>query len=92
MDLRLIDVESGGVLCAGSSSGKDLVKIPDEATEKLSKKGTNCTIVNARNIPMNPFHRGMTDEMKILSKQIEQADNIIIGMGIHNYSINYYVN
>ena len=59
-----------------------------KVAEKLSKKGINCTIVNARNIPMNPFHRGMTDEMKILSKQIEQADNIIIGMGIHNYSIN----
>lgn len=38
LDLRLIDVESGGVLCAGSSSGKVLVKLPDEATQNLSQK------------------------------------------------------
>jgi TolB-like protein len=38
LDLRLIDVESGSVLCAGSSSGKVLVKLPDEATENLSQK------------------------------------------------------
>jgi TolB-like protein len=38
LDLRLIDVESGSVLCAGSSSGKVLVKLPDQATENLSQK------------------------------------------------------
>ena len=51
-------------------------------------KGNNITIVDARNIPMQPIHRGRTPEMETLAKQVEEADNIIIGMGVHCYSIN----
>jgi NAD(P)H-dependent FMN reductase len=56
--------------------------------QELIEKGDNITFVDAREIPMNPVHRGITPEMETLAKQIEQADNIIIGMGVHCYSVN----
>jgi len=56
--------------------------------QELIAKGDNITFVDARNIPMQPVHRGLSPEMETLAKQVEQADNIIIGMGVHCYSIN----
>ncbi len=60
----------------------------NEVLTLLSSKGVNCTIVDARNIPMYATHREFTSEMEALSVEIKKADNIIIGMGIHCYSIN----
>lgn len=54
----------------------------------LCKKKVDCTIIDSRNIPMNPTHGQLTVEMQSLSKKIDAADNIIIGMGVHCYSIN----
>ena len=60
-----------------------------KAVEKqLIARGEIITFVDAREIPMSPVHRGITDEMQQLAKQIKQADNIIIGMGVHCYSVN----
>ena len=59
-----------------------------EVLKILSSEGVNCTIVDARNIKIQPTHNEVTDEMKALAKQIEETDNIIIGMGVHCYSIN----
>ena len=56
--------------------------------EELIAKGDNITFVDARNIPMQPVHRGGTPEMETLAKQVDEADNIIIGMGVHCYSVN----
>ena len=56
--------------------------------EELIAKGDNITFVDARDIPMQPVHRGLSPEMGTLAKQVEQADNIIIGMGVHCYSVN----
>ena len=56
--------------------------------EELISKGDNITFVDARNIPIQPVHRGLSPEMETLVKQVEQADNIIIGMGVHCYSVN----
>ena len=56
--------------------------------EELIAKGDNITFVNAMNIPMQPVHRGVTPEMETLAKQVDEADNIIIGMGVHCYSVN----
>jgi len=60
-----------------------------KAVEKqlLSKENT-ITFADAREIPMNPAHREITDEMQQLTEQVKQADNIIIGMGVHCYSVN----
>jgi len=60
----------------------------NEVVKTLSKKGVNCTIIDARDIPMLPTHTGLTPEMEALAKQIKETDNIIIGMGVHCYSIN----
>ena len=59
-----------------------------EVLKILSNKGVNCTIIDARNIKIQPTHNEVTDEMKALTKRIEETDNIIIGMGVHCYSIN----
>ena len=60
-----------------------------KAVEKeLISKGNNITFVDAKEIPMQPYHRKTSEEMKALSEQIGKADDIIIGMGIHCYSIN----
>ena len=60
-----------------------------KAVEKeLISKDNTITFVDAKDIPMQPFHRETSNEMKALSEQIAEADNIIIGMGVHCYSIN----
>ena len=59
-----------------------------EAEKQLIDKGVNCTFVDAREVPMKAFHQQATKEMKSLSELINQTDNIIIGMGVHCYSIN----
>jgi len=56
--------------------------------EELIAKGNKITFVDAMNIPMQPVHRGRTPEMETLAKQVDEADNIIIGMGVHCYSVN----
>ena len=56
--------------------------------EILTTKGVNCTFIDARNIQIQPCHLGITKEMEILIKMINNTDNIIIGMGVHCYSLN----
>ena len=56
--------------------------------QELTSKGNNITFVDAKEIPMQPFHRETSEEMQVLNKKIREADNIIIGMGVHCYSIN----
>ena len=59
----------------------------NKVANNLSDKGATCTLVDARNISMLPTHNKLTTEMEILAKQIDEADNIIIGMGVHCYSV-----
>ena len=56
--------------------------------EQLLTRKNNITFVDAREIPMDPVHRRITDEIQQLAEQVKQADNIIIGMGVHCYSVN----
>ena len=56
--------------------------------KKLIAKGDAITFVDAREIPMYPVHREITDKMQQLAEKVKQADNIIIGMGVHCYSVN----
>ena len=56
--------------------------------QQLIAKGNNVTFVDARKIPMHPVHRKITNEIQQLAEQVKQADNIIIGMGVHCYSVN----
>ena len=70
---------------AGNSRSYLLCKAVEQ---ELLDKGNNIIFVDAREIPMQPTHQGFTDKMETLTKQVEEADNIIFGMGVHCYSIN----
>ena len=70
-----------------SNSSRSFI-LCNEVFKSLSSKGSKCTIVDARNISLRPTHNKPTVEMDTLSNQIEETDNIIIGMGVHCYSIN----
>jgi NAD(P)H-dependent FMN reductase len=56
--------------------------------KSLAKKGVDCSIIDARNITMHPTHKKLSPDMENLAIQIKKTDNIIIGMGVHCYSIN----
>ena len=77
------------LILSGSVSETSRSFLLCKAVEKqLIAKGETITFIDAREIPMNPEHRQRTDEMKRLAEQVKQADNIIIGMGVHCYSVN----
>ena len=59
-----------------------------EALKRLKDKGAECTMIDTRDIKIQPTHQGITNTMNNLANKIEKADNIIIGMGVHCYSIN----
>ena len=60
-----------------------------KAVEKqLTDKGVNCTFIDAREVSMQACHLGTTKEMDVLTELIKKTDNIIIGMGVHCYSVN----
>ena len=56
--------------------------------KKLLSQKVNVTFVDARNISVNAYHHKDTDDKKWLTEVIKENDNIIIGMGIHCFSIN----
>ena len=56
--------------------------------EELTSQGVNCTLIDVRRMQIQPCHLGITKEMEFLTKTIKDTDNIIIGMGVHCYSIN----
>ena len=77
------------LILSGSVSENSRSFLLCKAVERqLITKGDTITFVDAREIPMHPEHRRKTDKMQQLAKQIKQADNIIIGMGVHCYSVN----
>ena len=60
----------------------------NSVANNLNSKGVNCTIIDSRNIPLHHTHSPISIEMERLSMKIKEADNIIIGMGVHCYSLN----
>jgi NAD(P)H-dependent FMN reductase len=56
--------------------------------KRLSANGINCKLVDARKLTIEAVHKKKTKDMLNLSKLIKETDNIIIGMGVHCYSIN----
>jgi len=70
-----------------SNSSRSFI-LCNEVFKCLSSKGSKCTMIDARNVSLRPTHNKPTIQMEALSKQIEETDNIIIGMGVHCYSIN----
>ena len=60
----------------------------NKAKNELSKKNINCEIIEAREIQLTACHYNQSSSMNFLTEKISKADNYIIGMGVHNYSIN----
>ena len=77
------------LILSGSISENSRSFLLCRAVERqLIAKGDTITFLDSRKIPMNPAHREITDEIQQLAEQVKQADNIIIGMGVHCYSVN----
>ena len=76
------------ILSSSLSSNSRSYLLCKAVEQELISKGNLITFVDAKEIPMKPFHRETSKGMKALSEQIGKVDNIIIGMGVHCYSIN----
>ena len=59
-----------------------------EVNNELLERGIESKIIDAREIKLTAYHYKESLKMKDLSKEISKADNLIIGMGVHCYSIN----
>ena len=57
-------------------------------TKELEKKKISVKLFDVRKIKLRPYHSEITQGMINLKNQIKSCDNIIFGMGVHNYSIN----
>ncbi|HHB78914.1 MAG TPA: hypothetical protein ENK85_06745 [Saprospiraceae bacterium] len=54
----------------------------------LSGQSIQIDFVDLRDYDLAPVHRSKTADMERLTEKVKEADNIIIGMGVHCYSIN----
>tara|TARA_B100001540_G_scaffold194218_1_gene171145 strand:- start:5472 stop:5987 length:516 start_codon:yes stop_codon:yes gene_type:complete len=70
-----------------SQSSKSFI-LCKSVEKELIKKNVRCKLIDIRKIHINPYHINDTPGMEELKKEIEKTDNLIIGMGVHNYSIN----
>ena len=59
-----------------------------EVYNRLSAKGIEVKMIDAKDIDLRPCHKEISESMKKLNNEVDDADNIIIGMGVHCYSIN----
>ena len=59
-----------------------------EVYNRLSAKGIEVKMIDARDIDLRPCHKEISESMTKLNNEVDDADNIIIGMGVHCYSIN----
>jgi len=55
---------------------------------ELSNKSVEIDFVDLRDYDLAPVYRGKTADMDRLTEKVKEADNIIIGMGVHCYTIN----
>jgi FMN reductase len=59
-----------------------------KVSEKLVLNGVDVELIDARELKLEPYHRGPTSDMQELAEKIKFADNVIFGMGVHCYSVN----
>ena len=59
-----------------------------EIYNRLTIDGVETELIDARKIELVPHHINSTKSMLELSKKVKSSNNIIIGMGVHCYSIN----
>lgn len=58
-----------------------------EIASRLKKEGVKTELADARDLNLRPHHKGQTEDMLKLSEQVKNCDNLIIGMGVHCYSV-----
>ena len=59
-----------------------------EVYNRLSVKGIEVKMIDARDMDLRPCHTKISESMTELDNEVDHADNIIIGMGVHCYSVN----
>ena len=59
-----------------------------EVAKKLKSQEIECNLIDARSLDLKSSHGTKTPSMIEAIKKINEADNLIIGMGVHNYSVN----
>ena len=60
----------------------------NEVNQKIKDLGFRSEVIDARSISLNAYHLTQSKELDDLSNKISKADNLIIAMGVHNFSIN----
>jgi len=60
----------------------------EEVYNRLKLNNIEVELVDARSMKLNLCHTEKSESMNVLSEKIADCDNIIIGMGVHCYSIN----
>ena len=59
-----------------------------EVYSRLKQNNIEVELIDARSMELNHCHTEKSESMNLLSEKIANCDNIIIGMGVHCYSIN----
>jgi FMN reductase len=70
-----------------SKNSKSFI-LGNEVNQKLKDLGFRSEVIDARSISLNAYHLTQSKELDDLSDKISKADNLIIAMGVHNFSIN----
>ncbi len=52
------------------------------------KDRAEIDFVDLREYELAPYHRGKTEDMRRLSRQVAAADNYVLGMAVYDYSVN----
>jgi NAD(P)H-dependent FMN reductase len=69
-----------------SPNSRSLI-LAQNVANRLTSLGVHTEVVDAKTLHLTPTHIENSKEMIELSQKIEQADNIIIAMGVYNYSM-----
>jgi NAD(P)H-dependent FMN reductase len=58
-----------------------------EVEQRLRNEGVEVDFADLGELELAPVHRPVTKDMQALKARIHQAQNLVIGMGVHCYSI-----
>ncbi len=75
------------IISSSLSSNSKSYLLCKKIEEMLKSKSVVCKFLDMRNINIFPYHTNNNQQIEVVSKAIRNNDNIIIGMGVHNYSI-----
>ena len=69
-----------------AKNSKSLILVQNVA-KKLEKLGSTVELVDAKNLNLTPTHVENSNEMDDFIQKVATFDNIVIGMGVHCYSM-----